>query len=153
MKTIDEVSTLMSDQKLEEAGAAFFSLLKSNPTELSGKFAVGDLPHVHVLNIDGVGYVKVRFVDTVKYIFDAKGRKLFDRASLLSYVDITVKTEDSKAERRAYLARQVTKTAPAGQAETHAKNVANLTAIGSAAGIDLSGQDSWYRSYNEGYNK
>lgn len=120
---------------------------------LNGKFVTPKIPRRHELNVDG-SLVVVKFIDTVKYLLDAKMRRIHGRDSLLSYIEMCVVPEGAKPTVKVFDVKQIVIGVPRETFEAkHTTNLVKLVEFAKSYGINLTASDAWVRVYDESYKK
>jgi len=134
--------------------ALFTELRKDTTLEaLKGRFVQGEkVKNFHTATLEDGTKIAFRFIDCIKFLLDVKMKKIYGRDSFLSYLEITVYPAGAKAFTKVFDVKQVVQGVSKPKAyEKHSVNLAKLVDIATKAGIDLTSQDSWSRTYVESY--
>jgi len=120
---------------------------------LNGKFSTPRIPRRHEVTIDG-SLIVVKFIDTVKYLLDAKMRRIHGRDSLLSYIEVVVVPEGAKPTVKLFDVKQIVIGVPRETFEAkHTANLVKLVEFAKLYGINLTDAAAWVRVYDENYKK
>ncbi len=151
----------MTDLKLQELMTtdkdAFFSLVRSDEAaaffkSIPGNWVLGRKPYLHDFKLSNGAKITFKFVNTIKWLLDAKMRRIHGRDSFLSYVEITAHPVGQKPFAQTFDIKQVCIAVPREKSEAkHLTNVAKLVARAADYGIELSATESWSTVYNESY--
>lgn len=145
-----EIKDLMNDRD------DFFNAVRKGTLieALTGRFKPGRLAYMHTVELDDGSKVVFKFIDTVKYIRDAKGRRIHGRDSFLSYLEVFAIPAGQKPSNRMYDIKQVVIGVPREEFEAkHKANLLKLVEFAKPYGIDLADSGAWARIYNENYKK
>lgn len=132
-----------------DEGAAYF---KSAP----GNWVLGRKPYLNEYQLVDGSKITFKYVNTLKWLLDAKMRRIHGRDSFLSYVEITAHPVGQKPYSRIFDVKQVCIGVPREVSEAkHIANVAKLMERAADYGINLTDRDSdaWQKVYDESYKE
>lgn len=120
--------------------------------KLSGHFSEGRTPYLHVVTLPDGCTVTFKFVDTIKFLLDAKLQRRPDRRSYLSYLEVTIQNPAEKAVSRAFDVKLIPIKAPVDHAAIkHEEHLSKLVDFALKFNIDLSNRERWSVVYDENY--
>ncbi len=119
---------------------------------LNGNFQVGRVPFVHQVTFPNGSQLRLKFYDVVKKILNTKGQEVLGKESYLTYVEVT----GAPAGQKAYCYTQdvvqaVWAPSKAKATEKYEAARAELVAMATSLGIDLSNQSAWCSVYSQNY--
>ena len=158
--TVDDIQVLLCDQdafkkafrKADRQGFStehprneMFALLKD-------QFKPGRVPYIHQVVFPDGSQLRLKFVDTIKKIYDTKGRELMGRESYLTYLEITLAPAGKKAEFFTVDVSQVVWQPSKPKATVkYEMDKSKLVKIATDLGIDLSVPGAWCTLYSQNY--
>lgn len=144
--SIEEITAMLRN----EAEFTTFFNKKAVQQELGKGHWKFDEKRGFVLTFPDGSYVRMKFFDTVKKIFNTKNVEVVGRDSFLSYVDIVVMPAGAKGYGfKLWITQHVKAPKPGARkaADLHAESIAALKKKAEAFGIDLNDPDVWDRYY------
>jgi hypothetical protein len=158
--TVDELQALIADQtafkkafrKIDRQGAFSTDPRNEMFVLLKDQFKPGRTPYLHQVVFPDGSQLRLKFVDTIKKIYDSKGRELMGRESYLTYVEVVLAPAGKKPEFFTMDVSQVV-WAPSKPKATEKYNAekAKLVALAEELGIDLSAPTAWCTTYSQNY--
>jgi hypothetical protein len=146
--TIDDLQALLSDPAAFRRAfrkAELVALLKD-------QFRQGRTPYIHQVTLPNGSQIRLKFVNTIKKLFNSKNVELIGKESYLSYYEVTVAPIGQKAYCFTLDVSQIVwGTAKSRATLKHAQVIEALTMIGAEFGIDLSDPVKWSTTYSEIY--
>ena len=119
---------------------------------IKGQFVEGRLPSIHQVTLPDGTQIRLKFVDTVKKIFNSKNVEQLGRESYLTYLEVSVLPVGVKGY---YFTTDVVQNTwlPVKSKATVKYEVqkAKLLADAEALGIDLSKPGAWHTAYTQNY--
>lgn len=156
--TVDDLQVLIRDKAsfrraLRKADTNREDAFKNDVVALlNGQFRQGRAPYIHQVTLPDGSQIRMKFVDTVKKIFNSKNVEQVGKESYLSYLEVTVAPAGSKAYFFTCDVKQVVWGMAKSKATAeHEQNLTDLKITADEVGIDLTPKDAWFRVYSENY--
>lgn len=119
---------------------------------LKGQFKPGRVPYLHEVTLPNGSKIRLKFVDTVKKLFNSKNIELVGKESFLSYIEITVLPVGIKGYCYTTDVHQIVWGLSRSKAKLqHDVKIASITAQAEELGIDLTAAGAVCTLYSENY--